>query len=327
MMKRHLKIFIICFFVVFLLVECRERGEEQLAFQEIGNQECLPIIDMHMHAPNEMRLTPEGLPQPWQEICMPRPRPAHPPMAKTGEDVLRLTLEVMEKHNIVKAVVSDSLENVYEWKAASPERFLAGPLIFDPRDFDISVLREEYSSGRLDIMGEIATIYRGIPPNDPSLEPFFSLAEEFDVPVLIHCQGTGGADSRFRISAGHPLLLEEVLVSHPNLRIYLENSGFPFLAETISLMYRYPNVYGDLSTGTWIYPRTAIHSYIKELINAGLGKRLMFGSDQMAWPEVIGEAIDTIESADFLTQEQKRDIFYNNAVRFLRLDKKTHYLN
>jgi hypothetical protein len=30
-------------------------------------------------------------------------------------------------------------------------------------------------------------------------------------------------------------------------------------------------------------------------------------------------AIETIETADFLTPEQKRDIFYNNAARFLRL--------
>ena len=47
----------------------------------------------------------------------------------------------------------------------------------------------------------------------------------------------------------------------------------------------------------------------------------MFGSDQMVWPKVIGMAIDGIESASFLTQEQKRDIFYNNAARFLRLSK------
>jgi hypothetical protein len=32
-------------------------------------------------------------------------------------------------------------------------------------------------------------------------------------------------------------------------------------------------------------------------------------------------AIEAIESAEFLTAEQKRDIFYNNAVRFLRLEK------
>jgi predicted TIM-barrel fold metal-dependent hydrolase len=44
----------------------------------------------------------------------------------------------------------------------------------------------------------------------------------------------------------------------------------------------------------------------------------------MIWPETIGLAIETIESADFLTDEQKRDIFYNNAARFLRLDEKRH---
>jgi len=47
----------------------------------------------------------------------------------------------------------------------------------------------------------------------------------------------------------------------------------------------------------------------------------MFGSDQMVWPEAIGMAIDGIESATFLSKEQKRDIFYNNAVRFLRLNE------
>jgi predicted TIM-barrel fold metal-dependent hydrolase len=45
----------------------------------------------------------------------------------------------------------------------------------------------------------------------------------------------------------------------------------------------------------------------------------MFGSDQMTWPETIGMAIKAVESADFLSEEQKRDIFYNNAKRFLRL--------
>ena len=46
----------------------------------------------------------------------------------------------------------------------------------------------------------------------------------------------------------------------------------------------------------------------------------MFGSDQMQWPEAIGRAVEAIESADFLTAEHRRDIFYNNAVRFLRLN-------
>ena len=39
------------------------------------------------------------------------------------------------------------------------------------------------------------------------------------------------------------------------------------------------------------------------------------------WPEVIAIAIETIETANFLTEEEKRDIFYNNAARFLRLSE------
>ena len=45
----------------------------------------------------------------------------------------------------------------------------------------------------------------------------------------------------------------------------------------------------------------------------------MFGTDQMQWPDAIGMAIEVIESAKSLTEEQRRDIFYNNAARFLRL--------
>ena len=40
----------------------------------------------------------------------------------------------------------------------------------------------------------------------------------------------------------------------------------------------------------------------------------------MRWPGRIAEGIEAIEQAAFLTKEQKRDIFYHNAARFLRLD-------
>jgi predicted TIM-barrel fold metal-dependent hydrolase len=43
----------------------------------------------------------------------------------------------------------------------------------------------------------------------------------------------------------------------------------------------------------------------------------------MIWPGVIEPAIRSIEEAPFLSETQKRDILYNNAARFLRLDKAT----
>jgi predicted TIM-barrel fold metal-dependent hydrolase len=99
------------------------------------------------------------------------------------------------------------------------------------------------------------------------------------------------------------------------------HAGYPFLDDTVALMSAYPQLYADLSGVNWSGPREAFHDYLHSLIKAGMGKRLMFGSDGVGLPEAIGLAVDGIESASFLTNEQKDDIFLNNAVRFLRLDE------
>jgi uncharacterized protein len=89
------------------------------------------------------------------------------------------------------------------------------------------------------------------------------------------------------------------------------------------LLYSYPQVYVDIAQNDWGFPRKHFYSQLGRLVDAGFEKRIMFGSDQMIWPETIDLPIETIQSADFLSEEQKRDILYNNAVRFLRLDKTT----
>jgi predicted TIM-barrel fold metal-dependent hydrolase len=144
-----------------------------------------------------------------------------------------------------------------------------------------------------------------------------------DVPVLLHTEGIGPYLPGFRVAAGSPLLLEEVLLRHPKLRLYIENAGYPYRDQMIAMMYQYPQLHADVSTITWVVPRTAFYDYLEGLVRAGLGKRLMFGSDQMRWPQKIVEGIAAIEQAPFLTADQKRDILYRNAKRFLRLDKES----
>jgi len=257
---------------------------------ETAAQDRPPIIDMHQHT-----------------------------IYSTDRNVQSM-VAVMDEFHVVKAFLSGSLEDVYNWAAVAPGRFIPSPMfpVAGIEGFpSIDSLRAEYAAGRLHGMGEITSQYLGIPPNSPSLEPYFALAEELDLPVLIHCEGIGTRDPTFRSSAGHPLFLEEVLVRHPKLRIYLENAGYPFLHEMIALMYQYPQVHADLSTITWLVPREAFHDYLSALVRAGYGKRLMFGTDGPSTR--VAQAVEAIESASFLTDEQKRDIFYNNAARFLRL--------
>lgn len=278
-------------------------------------QKRLPIIDMHLHTglPHQV---PAGTPA----LCRPAPCKGDGQAIVDPTELMKKTLAEMNRYNIIKAFLSGTdWSAVREWAKAAPGRFIASPFILKVDSSSMEKLKEEYQSGNFKGLGEIGTQLNGIPPNDPSLEPYFELAEEFNLPVLIHTLGIGPYMPHFSSAAGRPLLLEDVLVRHPKLRLYVENAGYPYRDEMIAMMYQYPQLYADVSTITWVIPRTAFYDYLKAFIRAGLGKRLMFGSDQMVWPEKIGVAVEAIRQAPFLTEEQKRDIFYNNAIHFLRL--------
>jgi hypothetical protein len=47
--------------------------------------------------------------------------------------------------------------------------------------------------------------------------------------------------------------------------------------------------------------KEAIDDWFREILKNGLGERIMFGTDQMRWPETIGMAIGVIESTSSLT--------------------------
>ena len=107
------------------------------------------------------------------------------------------------------------------------------------------------------------------------------------------------------------------------LRLNLMQAGYPMLDDTLALLYAHPQVYVDGGIIVHTQPRPAFYRYLQVLVDAGFGNRIMFGSDQMIWPEAIERSVEVIEQAPFLSAEQKRDILYNNAARFLRLDAKT----
>ena len=123
----------------------------------------------------------------------------------------------------------------------------------------------------------------------------------------------------YRARLHSPLLLEEVLVRHPGLRVYVMHAGWPMLDDLLAVLWAHPQVYVDVGAICWALPRAEFHRYLRRIVAAGFGKRVLFGSDQMVWPDALELAIESIESADFLSEEQKRDVFFNNAARFLQL--------
>jgi len=173
-------------------------------------------------------------------------------------------------------------------------------------------------------VAQLAEPDNGLVPSDPWFEPYLAMAETLDIPVGIH---TGLAPPgapyeccpKLTVTLGNPLLLEPLLKRHPKLRVWLMHAGWPYLQETKAILYMYPQVHADVAVIDWIIPRAEFHGYLQALITAGFEDRLMFGSDQMVWPEAIGQAIEGVDSAPFLTAAQKRAIFHDNAARFLKL--------
>jgi predicted TIM-barrel fold metal-dependent hydrolase len=253
------------------------------------------------------------------------------PAATSDEQVLRETLEAMERYNII-GMISGEPDLMAQWKARAPARIIVG------LDLRVGVdqaqphvrprtpeeVRSLHARGAFQVLGEVMAQYEGIPADDPRLAPYWALAEELDIPVGIHLGAGGPADPYFgspgyRARLSSPLRMEEVLVRHPRLRVYLMHAGYPFADDLRALLFSHPQVYVDIGSIVYTEPRPAFYRFLQEIVEAGYGDRVMFGSDQMIWPGIIGPSVRAIEEAPFLTEGQRRDIFYNNAARFLRL--------
>jgi uncharacterized protein len=194
---------------------------------------------------------------------------------------------------------------------------------------DLTWLRDQVKGGHIRVFGEIGAQYLGIAPNDPRLEPYYALAAELDVPVGIHLgigpPGVSYADTpapgfkspNYRGAAGDPYALEDVLVRHPTLRVYVMHAAWPSMEHMLYMMCMHPRLYVDVSVLQYAIARLAYMTALKTLADAGLIDRVMFGSD--GGPRFLRMGVEAIEQAPFLTDKQKRDILYDNAVRFFRI--------
>lgn len=305
-----------------------------------------PIIDMHMHAWSLQEFG--GSPPPGcigaRGVDMHGVDPAKPfdfmaqatckvlvDAPKDDQALLDQTLAQMQRFNVVAGVISGDRALVARWRAAAPDRFIPADNFFHgaglPSPARATLLEDQAKRGETKVFAEITAQYRGLPPDHPELEPFYAMAERLDIPVGIH-MGYGAPGGpywlypKYRASLGNPLLLEDLLVRHPKLRVYVMHAGMPLTDEMISVLYSHPQVYVDISADNVGVNRAEFWVHLRRLVEAGYGRRILYGSDQMVWPQAIEAAVDSITTAPFLSEEQKRDILYNNAARFLRLSKR-----
>lgn len=309
------------------------------SFAQGAGQTAPPVIDVHVHAggwfPGVAPMCPwppgfaasdpkeKEAPFGWvKQDCTPALEPA-----TSQEDYRKKVLAEMERLNVTAVVMGDPAE-VKEWEKEAPGRVIAGTGfesgVGQGKYIPVEELKKQFTDGGFKVLGEIGLQYEGLSPSDPSVDKYFAMAEELDIPVGIH-MGTGGsgranvAMPKFRGSMGNPLLLEDLLARHPKLRIWIMHAGYPMIDNLLTLLQANSHVYVDVAGLIWSYPIKEVNRYIERIVDAGFEDRVMFGTDEMAWPKLMATSISVIQDADYLTPEQKRDILYNNAARFFRL--------
>lgn len=239
------------------------------------------------------------------------------------------TFAAFRKNRIVKAVVSGNPESVENWsKSDSNNIVIKGILMYSADDYGIDSVKFEQlvKEKKIEIFGEIAPYYVGKTLNDSSWQPYLRICEKYDIPVAIHSAGgdPGGTYSwapKARLSISDPFLIEDVLVNYPKLRIYLMHSGESYYENALRLMAYYPQLYSDLGVLLWVEPMDQRYAklFLKAAKDSGYLHKVMFGSDQMTWPYAIEKSIKFLNSLTFLTKQDKEDILYNNAAKFLKL--------
>ena len=272
------------------------------------------IIDMHMHGYNDAGYW-GGKTHPYTGISSP----------KTADGLLKETIAEMDKNNIEHAVICCKVDALEMWTTAD-SRFIPG-YMDEEELIPIDQFEEMIKTGKIKVFGEILGVYMGRTLNDPIYDPYLEICQEYGIPVAYH---TGGGPPMtpytccpdFRISKGDPLLIEDVLVKYPGLKIYLMHAGEVFFEHAARMMALYRQLYVDIGVLLWVDPIVQDYAvrFLKLAKTAGILDRVMFGSDQMIWPGGISKSIEFLNSLDFLTEAEKHKILYSNAKTFLGLE-------
>ena len=277
-----------------------------------------PVIDAHIHI------------QPWEMI-----RPAVLEKMKAGRtdlDRYRACMEspseflkFMDEQGIEKAVLVNYVSEIMgftdavngwiaNYCSAAPDRLIPVGSI-DARTAKDPDGAAEKLFGETGIRAlKVHPSHQLYAPNDyvdgsvPGLQQVYEVAQKLGRPVLVHT-GTSifpGARNKF----AHPMLVEDVAIDFPKMKIVLCHAGRPlWMNEAVFLARRFPNVYLDVSS----IPPASLLDYLPRLEE--LAGKVLWGTD---WP-APGVPSPAENVAAFralpLKEEAKEKILRGNAER------------
>lgn len=154
-------------------------------------------------------------------------------------------------------------------------------------------------------------------PGDQMAWPLYEVINHYGLPAIFHTghsgMGTGmPGGGGIRLKYGQPILVDEVAVAFPDIKIILAHPGWPWTDESLSMALHKPNVFIDLSGWSPKYFPPQIIRYA----NTQLGHKFLFGSD---YPLIPPERWITAYDEAGFKPEVRDPILKGNAARLLGL--------
>jgi len=196
---------------------------------------------------------------------------------------------------------------------------VAGISYLHYKEKDLRELADDLRGGRVKGL-KLYPGYEPFYPHDKRLKIVYDLAEEFQVPVMIHTGDTYSPKGKLKYA--HPLEIDEVAVDHPNVKFVICHLGNPWLTDAMEVVYKNANVYADISGLMLGEFSQAFEDYMSDEIEdvityAGEPEKFLFGTD---WPicsmKSYREFVDRLE----LSARDKQLLLYENSRRLFRLN-------
>jgi predicted TIM-barrel fold metal-dependent hydrolase len=117
--------------------------------------------------------------------------------------------------------------------------------------------------------------YQIFDPLGPAALRVYELAERHGLPVLFHQGASPVPEAPLRYA--HPLLMDEIAIRFPELRVVMAHMGHPWQRDTIVTIRKHPHVYADVSA--LFYRPWSFYEGLRLATEWGALDKLLFGSD------------------------------------------------
>ena len=195
---------------------------------------------------------------------------------------------------------------------------VAGISYLNYKEKDLRELADDLRAGRVKGL-KLYPGYEPFYPHDKRLKVVYDLAEEFDVPVMIHSGDTFSAKGKLKYA--HPLEIDEVAVDHPNVKFVICHLGNPWLTDAMEVVYKNANVFADISGLILGEFTQAFEDYMGDEIEdvvtyAGEPEKFLFGTD---WPICSMKSYLEFVGRLEISARDRRLLLYENSRRLFKL--------